>query len=70
MNRLTLFLKLANTCDDVGANKAFRLFLGIIPVALICILIVLCLESILVDVTWRNFSNCLELLNPLLLLRI
>jgi hypothetical protein len=70
IKKLTLFLQLANTCKDVGANKTLELFLGIIPIALICILVVLGLESVLVDVTWSDLSHCLELLDPLLLFGI
>ena len=68
--RLTLFLKLANACEDIGTYKTLRLFLGIVAVALIRILIVLGLESVLVDVAWRDLSHSLELLDSLLLLGI
>lgn len=70
LKRLTLFFQLANACKDIGAYKALGLLLGIIPVALIRILIVLGLESVLVDVTRRDLSHSLELLDPLLLLGI
>ena len=70
LKRLTLFLKLTNTCKDIGAYKTLRLFLGIVPITLIRILIVLGLESVLVDMTWGDLSHCLELLDPLLLLGI
>ena len=70
LKRLTLFLKLANACKDVCAYKTLGLLLGIVPVALIRILIVLSLESVLVDVTWSDLSHSLELLDPLLLLGI
>ena len=70
LKRLTLFLKLANTCKDVGAYKTLGFLLGIIAVALIRILVVLGLESVLVDVTRRDLSYCFELLDPLLLLGI
>ena len=70
LKRLTLFLKLANACEDIGAYKTLRLFLGIVAVALIRILIVLGLESVLVDVAWRDLSHSFELLDPLLLLGI
>jgi len=70
LERLTLFLKLANACKDICAYKPLRLFLGIVAVALIRILIVLGLESVLVDVAWSDLSHSLELLDPLLLLGI
>ena len=52
--RHTLFHKLANTCEDIGAHETLGLLLGIVPVALFRILIVLCLEGILVGMTWRD----------------